>query len=636
MSAVVDTVTMPTADNSMAEADGVSTPAAINAAETIEQPTADKAENKSNSGKDRKPHRDRPPLPDPIPTTPVKRYSEPSREELNEKIFVHQAAVRECFEKMTAMRSFFDKRTKIRESGKEEFDAARKRMTQKNDELRALFDSKKSLTSQIKALRDADMNARNEAASSATGRESDALKGLKTVEDVDNCIKDLEYTLAVQSVPLAQEKKIISQISYLKHTGRQIIVGKDQAFQQEKAAKQARLDKRIELESMRKDIDMKIDASKAVLEDFKKEIDGIRAKQDTEINMLAEGTKGLDYDKMWKKINEERGKIRKLRNDFFVELDNWYLNERIHFEQVKIAKKKKWEAQNAEREARRKAWEEEQAQYPEPDPYQKEKDMCAGLIVYLQTLLGETVEKTGTKSLLEKPDVAPSLKNSEDKKRTISGGGKSIGKSSKSTKSEEFEMLAFSSFMQKKGKSKGKKGRRNSVSVAGTESSSSGSEALKPHSIDLLAAFTHLEIAPPTKMSGVRAALNAAKLKKEYYDSDPPLPETTNKELTSKPKMDPKSNGNVSVKDISAESGAFPGLSGSDVQKPAEGPGMSDASRSTFSDIVKKSGVVPSANMFPGDMMGASLQDSPIVGNGAISTSQESPAAPQPIDFTES
>lgn len=634
---------MPVADDTVAAAVSATAPAAINTSgsETVagEQSAAtDKSDAKPKSAKDRKPRRERPPLPDPIPTAPVKRIPEPSRAEMLKKTDEHDALIREAFDKLASAKVFFEKRTKIREAGRDEFDAARKRMSQKNDELRAMFDKKKGLTAEIKALRNVDMNARNEAASSSV-RDSDALKGLKTVEDVDNRIRDLEYTISVESMPMQQEKKIIAQIAFLKHTGRQIIVGKDQAFQQEKAAKQARMDKRTELETLRKELDKKIDAAKVTLEQFKKEVDGIRSKQDAEINKLAEETQSIDREKVKESISEHKQAIRKLREEFFIELDNWYLNERIHVEQVRIAKRKKWEAQVAEREARRKAWEEEQAQYPEPDPYQKEKDMCSGLTVYLQTLLGETIEKTGTKSLLTKTGVAPSLKNADDSKnsRTISSAGKPIGKSSKTSKAEEFEMLAFSNFMQKKGKAKGKKGRRGSVSAAATESTSATAETLKPHSIDLLAAFTHLEITPPNKMSEVREALDAVKKKKEYYDSDPtpPKPEAASKESAPKVKTTSKPNGKSLAKDMSAGSGAFPGLNGSvDVQKPAGG--VSDSSRPSFSDIAKGSAAAPAPNMFAAELGSEVIQEPAIEADEAITGNHDTAVAPQTIPFAES
>ncbi len=137
----------------------------------------------------------------------MKRYPEPSRGELQAKIDAHDTIVKDCFEKLAATRSFYEQRAKIREAGKAEFDAARKRLNQKNDECRVLFEKRKSLTLQIKNLREADISARTSASSSGS-REENALKGLKTVQDVDERIAQLEYEQQTVSLSMQEEKKL--------------------------------------------------------------------------------------------------------------------------------------------------------------------------------------------------------------------------------------------------------------------------------------------------------------------------------------------------------------------------------------------------------------------------------------------
>jgi len=550
---------------------------------------------KANGNKDRKNRRERPQLPDPLPEKLVSKYAKPSQDDLKRKIDGHEKTIQECFDKLSSMRSGYDRKSKIREAGKGEFDAARKKMNAKNQELKILFEDRKTLSMEIKAIREADNAARNEATSSNAnaGKGSDALIGLKTVEDVYEKIKSLEHQQQTQSVSLLEEKKIVTKISYLRHTGIDIIRGKDEAFQVEKASKKARAEKRAELEAARKELDKKIDAEKVICDGFKKEVDAIRAKQDAQMKKIDEENKNVDRDTVKETIAHHKGKVREIREAYQVELDKWYLNERIHLEQIKLQKKKRYEAAQAEREERRKKWEEEQAQYPEPDPYQKEKDMIAGLTVYLQTILGETVEKAGVVSLLPK-GAAPSLKADKNSRKvaTATAAGKRVGKGSLD---EQFETLAFSDFMQKKSKGKGKKGRRASVAVEKVETN----ETLKPVSVDLLGAFTHLGVTPPNKLSEVRAALDAVKEKKAYYENDPPPPEPKSDAPEKKKKSDRKANGKSNANSVPKDmnsTGAFPGLNGTTESAAVAAEEDDGAAKPSFREIAAGSAVAPSTS----------------------------------------
>lgn len=581
--------------------------------------------------------RERLPLPAEIPEAPVKRYPEPSRAELQEKIDSQNAIITGCIEKLNATRAFLTQRSKIREEGKGEFDAARKEFAAINEQCRALFSEKKEITDKIKGLREQDLAARGGGSSAhepaGGGKDMhEVLRGLRTVDDVDCRIRDLEYKQQTASLSMVDEKRLIAQISYLRYTGRQYIIGKDQSYKEEMSAKEERAEKRKALEEQRKQLDNKINETKARLEEQKKKTDAIRAKQDDQIQKLTDSTEEIDRDAVRQQIGDAKVQIRQIREEFNQELDKWYLNERIHIEQQKIAKRKKWEAQQAEREAKRKAWEAEQAEYPEPDPYQAEKDMCAGLIQYLQTILGETIEKPGGSILAPKSGTTLSLKSSEGSgtTREISSAGKAIGKSTRAD--SEFESLAFSEFMAKKsGKGKGKKGKRSMGSAAEkvTPSEEAG-KLLKPQSIDLLAAFTHLEIRAPTKVCEVRPALAEVKAKKEYFDSDPPpKPAQSGNKDVRKPRGRPDSdgmanaNGKTTVNGVEGGYAAFPGLSStSDASKLMEASQISNAARPSFIDIAKGT-VSASATTTSGEAPNQMTAVEAQVSSGLMSTNEE-------------
>lgn len=580
--------------------------------------------------KDRKPRRERLPLPDPIPEIPVKRYAEPSKSHLQATLDAEDAKLQLCFDRLNSTRAFYDQRQKIRDAGRPAFDAARKVFNDLNDHCRALFDHRKDLSNKLKSIKDADIAARTAASSGSNelvgaGKDgNEALKGLRTMEELDERIQDLEYRLATVSCALLEEKKIVAQISFLNHKGRDFIMGRDKSYKDEKAAKEHRIASRKDLEDARNKQDALIDAAKAKLEEQRKVVDQLRAEQDAQIRELQDTTTDIDRDAEKKKIGEIKAVIRKLRDDFKDELDKWYLNERIHYEQQKIIKRKKYEAAQAERDARRKAWEAEQAQYPEPDPYQEQKDMCSGLTVYMQTLLGETVEKPSVVNLApEKTGAAPTLKTVSNT-REITAEGKAIGKSTVANDSG-FESLAFSDFVKKSGsKSKNKKGRR-SASSAADASADTQDLPLKPHSIDYIAAFTELGIKPPNKISEVRAALEAVKAKKAYYDSKPkPTDEEKTKMAANKSKKQstpasetkPKSKS-VDLIDGDGGAAAFPVLLAENTAPQGSSPAPRDLSGPSFMAVASGAASAPpppvSTAVMPAIVTGEPVKDGSIV-----------------------
>lgn len=652
--------TVPAADPASATSTPASDNKAPNSADmSLSDPaptTNGQRPNNSDQKKDRKPRRERLPLPDVIPDAPVKRYPEPSKTDMQAAIDAEDAKLQACFDRLNSARAFYDERQRIRDDGKPAYEAARKLFNELNEECRVLFEERKDIVAKLKDLKDAEIAARSAStpgSSDMVGAGKDgveALKGLRTIEELEDRIRELEYGLETASYSILEEKKIVAQISFLNHKGREFITGRDKVYKDERAAKEQRIATRKELEEARKSQDARIDAAKAKLDKQKKAVDDVRAEQEAKIRKLQETTSEIDRDAERKKIGEIKAVIRKLRDDYQAELDKWYLNERIHIEQQRIAKRKKYEAAQAEREARRKAWEAEQAQYPEPDPYQEQKDMCSGLTVYLQTLLGETVDKPTVNLGPEKASV--SLKATSTT-REITAKGKAIGKSTTATDGG-FENLAFSDFVKKSGgKTKGRRGRR---SVApSTDTPTEGADMpLKPHSIDYIAAFTELDIKPPNKISEVRAALEAVKAKKAYYDSKPKPTEEekakmaasrAKKQVTPVSEKKPKSNG-MDVINGDGDAAAFPVLLGDSAtpgtmplpSRDLAGPSFKAVAIGTATappptPTVSSSDTVSLSNVGAGAIMGenalgsvtAIVANEPVEEDNAIVSSQQAP-----------
>lgn len=461
--------------------------------------------------------------------------------------------LQECYSRLTRTRQFMDDRQKIRDESKPRFDAGRAEFQQLNEQCRALFDEHKMITSKLKELREnASRNANNSVFGGSkelagAGKEGhEALKDVKNMAELEIRIKEYQYRLETASMPILEEKKLVGQISFLTHRGRDFIKERDELEKKQKVEIIQRKQTKTELEDKRKALDAQIDEAKAKLDEKKKAVDKIRADQMEKEKKLSDSSPKIDRSEEKKKIDEIKATISKMRDDFGDALDKWYLNKRIIVEQQKIVRRKKYEAIQAEREEKRKAWEAEQAQYPEPHPYQAEKDMCSGLTVYLKTLLGETIEKQPL-NLRGEGDAANKTVNptlsSKPTREIQATTAKAVGKMV-SGEADGFNDVNFHEFVKNNKKSAGSgrkkaKGRKSQLPLDfGTDSSatkeaapsaeadtpaaaSDENSALKPHSIDYLTAFSKLGIKAPTKISEARAALEAVQAKAAFYETAP-------------------------------------------------------------------------------------------------------------------
>jgi hypothetical protein len=586
-------------------------------------------------------------LPDPLPEQPVKRYPEPSRAELQEKVDAIDAEVQTCFDRLKSTRDFFEQRTKIREAARPAFEQAKGAVTKLNGELKAMFDKKKEITAKIRAIKDADFPSGGaERGESGAGGGKDAtsvMRGLRTLEDVNAKIRELEAEQSSKSMSLPEEKKLVAQISFLNNSGRDLIASKDKAFKDERAAKEARVAERKTLEEERKAVDAQIDAKKAQAEERRKAFDVVLAKQGKAIKAIANVSQDVDRDAEKAKITERKAQMRALREKYQKDHEAWFLNERISQEQAKVLKRKRLEAQLAERDAKRKEWEEEQAQYPVADPYQPEKDVCAALVHLLQTLMGTAPGEddrrikadSTTSSLLPAVD-GPTLCPKKEAREVTGAGGKAIGKAT-AAGAAGFEDQAYGAFaVERSGSKKSRRARRvtDSAAAAGSPGAApaadGGKEAeedvkLRGLSIEHLQYFAVLEIAAPNWRSDLKPTLAAVQAKKAYFDDDPPAKdEVAAAKAARAAKADAATASSAKKSARPAPPGAadaamaFPGL-GNTTDAPAAAVAAA-ASRPSFLSVAGGKAAPPGAEATPAEVAGEA--------EGATETARESSAAP--------
>ncbi len=289
-----------------------------------------------------------------------------------------------------------------------------------------------------------------------------------TNESIDQEIARIDGKLAHETMPLAQEKKLVDQIKSL---------NKSRDLVREYAEKQALITahdaRRKACMDRIKAKDAEINSIKAEQAKIRAQLNEVKSKDDTanaDVPKLIE-EKNAAYEVIKAKreeINRLRAKQKKIE-------DNYWAREKLFRAQQKEIKQAQWEASQEERKARdeeRKQWEKENA----PEPFEDEVSACDALLAYLAKWDTKKVDVSAVKT------TQLSRRNEDD----------------------EDDMFAVSTAYKKKSKKSNGK------------SAPSGNERIQ-HSLDTLTFFSKVKIAVVAKVSDVPASLDVIKAKKEEF-----------------------------------------------------------------------------------------------------------------------
>ncbi|GAB0491217.1 hypothetical protein MMPV_002469 [Pyropia vietnamensis] len=531
-----------------------------------------------------------------IPDEPVKRYPEPAKAELDAKVEPLRAQVAEARTKLEAALTHSKARKALLESHEPTISAARKAHKGLQEALNAKFSAKKAITDQIAALRSQEQATRRGGGSGGGSGMESCLRGLKTVEQVEQRIQDLEYRMHTESLSMAEEKKLISTIGFLRFKGRAALVAADAASVN-----------RDELEASRKAQDVLINQLKAAVNEQKRVVDAAFAARNEEIAQLpgAPPQTGDPIAAQKKIIAEAQAAIDAAHKAHFAALNAWRDNERIFRIQEENRRRKKQAdliaARNAEREARRAEREAELAEYEPAHPYAAQLATCTRLIVHLAPMLdgpaatAEALASVAAEDKSTKADDAPTLGlpgATRQGLRVVKDSSTSVatGKKAGAAAPPEDKYSAFGKAgVGKKGrKGKGRRGSDAAAPDAAAAATSAGSAKLPSQSMEIYAAFTAVEVEPPLVMSDVAPAIKALQEKLAYYQTAPPPTQRA-------PKQE-KPFGSSSEKrgaSKNATAAPAPSANGDDQPPLVQGvplpsvPAVVDANKPSFSDIIR-------------------------------------------------
>lgn len=531
-----------------------------------------------------------------IPDEPVKRYPEPAKAELEAKLEPLRAQVAEARAKLDAAITHSKARKAVLESHEGSISAARKAHKGLQEALNAKFAAKKVITDQIATLRTQEQATRRGGGSGGGSGIESCLRGLKSVEQVEQRIQDLEYRMHTESLPMAEEKKLINIIAYLRHKGRAALVAADAASVS-----------RDELEASRKAQDVLINQLKAAVNEQKGVVDAAYAARNEEIAQLpgAPPQTGDPIAAQKKLISEAQSAMDAAHKAHYAALNAWRDNERIFRIQEDNRRRKKLAdlnaARNAEREARRAEREAELAEYEPAHPYAAQLATCTRLIVHLAPMLdspaatAEALASVAAEDKSAKAGDAPTLGLPGATRQglrvvKVNSAGVVTGKKAGVAAPPEDKYSAFGKAgVGKKGrKGKGRRGSETAAPDAAAAASSAASAKLPSQSMEIYAAFTVVEVEPPLVKSDVAPAIKALQDKLAYFKTAPPPTQRAPKQQ--------QPFGSSSEKRGASKSAAAaspPSANGNDEPPLVLGaplpsvPMTVDANKPSFSDIIR-------------------------------------------------
>jgi hypothetical protein len=169
-----------------------------------------------------------------------------------------------------------------------------------------------------------------------------------SMDAIDSQIKDLETRQATTSMTLNDEKKIIKDIKALQLSKKTVQTLADLKIAIEREKETTRNMEKLfaEKSNLFKDVNERINAQKAIVENLKKDSSDVREV----IPSLRQQEKELLDSK-----NEKHQAIRNLRNDFKKGEDAYYVFLREDKARKLVEKQKEFEARKVEDEEKRKA-----------------------------------------------------------------------------------------------------------------------------------------------------------------------------------------------------------------------------------------------------------------------------------------
>ena len=227
---------------------------------------------------------------------------------------------------------------------------------------------------------------------------------LFSVDEIERRIKALELQQQTTSLSVKEDKKMMEEIKRLS-ANKPMIRQYDEAQESLKGVR----DHHNTLYAQLKAKNAELGGVKEEEEKCKEALEGVKSKDEAKRSDIPALFK--ERDGLRKEIIDHRDTIRKLRDEFNDRRREW----QTFLRQQKEVKEKEWRerkaARQAEYDAQKKAYEEEQAKR---DPWEEEKLICDQLISFVEKLMPKKDEAKAEAKAVEHPDGQKPLTKGDD------------------------------------------------------------------------------------------------------------------------------------------------------------------------------------------------------------------------------
>lgn len=381
-----------------------------------------------------------------VPKPDLPRLPKPDRRDLDGKVAEMQEAADVQQARIEELKRAIETRRDARKNVGLGSQGTKTRIQELNQQFQQRMEERNAIRKELLGLNAVQEKLREQ----ANGMKS-KLKFL-TVEQVDREIQRLEDAIAHTTMPLNEEKKMVTAIKDL---------GKSRETVREYQASYAKLNgddgSRAAVVASLKQKDLEINAVKAEQNELRGALTVTKKKEDK----ASEGIPKLNDERnaCYEVIKGKREEIRGLRAEFKKKEDEYFNRERLWRAYLKVEQQKKWEAGLEERKAReaaKKQWELENA----PEPFEAEVTAAEQLIAYLAKW--DTEESKESKAEKEKKEAEAKAKLEAEKlaEEKAADAFKGMSIAPKKEKSGMFG-LSGGAVKGKKGKKFGKKSAEN-------------------------------------------------------------------------------------------------------------------------------------------------------------------------------
>jgi uncharacterized coiled-coil DUF342 family protein len=398
--------------------------------------------------------------------------NDPAEEVFRKRIDEIEAKIQACRDELNKIRISLDEKNKLRENVFEEQNKIKSELNSIGNHMKEAIAEKQKILDQLKEvrrLRKLKWEEANKIKAKLSFVPADDDDGF--AQKIEEQIKKLEIRLSSQSVPLAEEKKLVAEIDKLQQTKKHFKeymtvranIKQDDATVRDLDAQLEKMNTQLngyksQKDSLRSILDessSKISSSRADIPDVLKRREDVRQ----EIKQYQD-----QIDQEWTKIKELRKKKRDEEN-----------------ERIRQLREKDKERRKEIYEKRKQADLERQKLELQKIPYQEEMDLCDHLIAYLQSLV-------------------PATKAEDDD--AASNGSAPVPEGFTALKREDDSLPASA---RRKDKAKNKK-----------KPAVKASQDLK-HVVDVFLYFEQLSLIPPSRVADVDNSIAEVRAKKEHY-----------------------------------------------------------------------------------------------------------------------